>query len=107
MYCKNCGVEMPDDADVCTSCGAQVKPLETTYTNPIVVDEPSAGLNVLSFFLPVVGLILYLVYMDTTPKRAKKIGKFAIIGACVGFVLSILFVVVLPMTLFMFYGVSN
>ncbi|MDY5770291.1 MAG: zinc ribbon domain-containing protein [Anaerovoracaceae bacterium] len=53
-------------------------------------DIPSTGLNVLAFFLPLVGLILYLVYIDSTPKRAKAIGKFALIGFGVGVALGII-----------------
>lgn len=103
MYCKNCGTEIPEDAAVCTSCGAQTKPLEPTYVRPTVEDVPSTGLNILSFFFPVVGLILYLVYMDTTPIRAKKIGKFAIIGAAIGVCLGILFAIIVPIVTMMFF----
>ena len=54
-----------------------------------VEDVPSKGLNVLSFFLPMAGLILYLVWREKTPIRAKKIGKSALIGFIVDMVLSI------------------
>lgn len=54
-------------------------------------DVPSAGFNVLSFFFPLIGLILYLVWNDKKPKRAKAVGKSAIIGFIVGIVLNIIF----------------
>jgi lipid-A-disaccharide synthase-like uncharacterized protein len=41
-----------------------------------------------------VGLILYLVEKDTTPLKAKQIGKWALIGFITGIVFSILFYVV-------------
>lgn len=106
MYCKDCGTEIPEDAVVCTSCGAQIKPLVATYTNPIAEDIPSTGLNILSLFFPIVGLILYLVYMDKTPKRAKKIGKFAIIGASIGVAISVLFAIIFPIMAMMFFRFS-
>ena len=58
--------------------------------NYVEQDIPSTGLNVLAFFLPLVGLILYLVYVDSTPRRAKAIGKFALIGFGVGVALGII-----------------
>ncbi|MHC1723713.1 MAG: hypothetical protein AB9836_10995 [Aminipila sp.] len=87
MYCQKCGKEIHDETIVCVGCGCPVKPLASQSN---VIDEPSTGLNILSFFFPVVGLILYLVFMDKTPKRAKKIGNFALIGftiVCVSWIL--------------------
>lgn len=43
-------------------------------------DAPNAGFAVLSFFFPIVGLILYLVWMDQYPLKAKSCGKGALIG---------------------------
>ncbi len=56
-------------------------------------DAPSAGFAVLGFFIPIVGLILYLVWMDTTPLRAKSVGKGALIGAIVSIVMAVIGVV--------------
>ena len=53
-------------------------------------DKPSAGLNILAFLFPLVGLILYLCFQKTTPVRAKAIGKWALDGFAVGVALSIL-----------------
>ena len=49
----------------------------------------SAGLKVLSFFIPLVGLILFVVQSKDTPISAKEYGKWALIGFCTGIVLSI------------------
>lgn len=43
-------------------------------------DAPNAGFAVLSFFFPLVGLILYLVWNDQYPLKAKSCGKGALIG---------------------------
>lgn len=52
-------------------------------------DKKSVGFNILSFFFPIVGLIIYLVQKDKKPKRAKSAGKSAIAGFVIGFVLSL------------------
>lgn len=44
-------------------------------------EQASAGWGVLGFFFPFVGLILYLVWYDNHRKRAKTVGKGALIGA--------------------------
>lgn len=84
-YCSQCGKELVDEAVVCPNCGcalqAPVNPQE---------DKPSAGLNILAFLFPVIGLILFLCFQKTTPVRAKAIGKWALIGFIVGVALSIL-----------------
>lgn len=48
-------------------------------------DKPSFWFSLLGFFFPIVGLILYLVYENKKPKRAKSAGK----GALAGFITKI------------------
>ena len=52
-------------------------------------DTGNVGWGVLGFFIPLVGLILFIVWNSTKPKNAKMAG----IGALIGFVL--LFVIYL------------
>lgn len=119
-YCSQCGKELVQGAKFCQSCGAPVESAAAAGTgaagygsasanpssgssagnyqqqnaqpnyNYVEQDIPSTGLNVLAFFLPLVGLILYLVYVDSTPRRAKDIGKFALIGFGVGVALGVI-----------------
>ena len=56
----------------------------------VEVDTPSTGLNILSFLIPLVGLILFLSWQNTTPIKAKAVGKWALIGFCVAVGLSII-----------------
>ena len=42
-------------------------------------DDGNAGWAVLGFFIPIAGLILYLVWKDEYPKRARMCGKGALI----------------------------
>ena len=62
------------------------------YRNP--EDRRSGGFAFLCFLFPVVGLILYLVWKDTMPLRAKSCGKGAIIGVIFYVVFVILMVVI-------------
>lgn len=57
------------------------------YQNQNAVrDSGSAGWGVLGFFIPIVGLILFLVWRKDKPKSAKVAG----IGALIGFVLNLI-----------------
>lgn len=53
-------------------------------------DKPSTALAVVSFFFPIVGLVLYLAMLDSKPISSKKYGKMALIGFLVGVVLGII-----------------
>jgi hypothetical protein len=66
------------------------QPVQAQY--PVERDESSFGYGVLSFLFPLVGLILYLVWHDTTPLKAKSCGLGAIIGFISGVVLTIILV---------------
>lgn len=56
-------------------------------------DEKSTGLNVISFLIPLVGLIVYVTQKDTHPIKANSAGKAALWGVGVGVVASILFTI--------------
>ena len=98
MFCPNCGTRFPNGKKFCDQCGSELK--ETTITENISFnqvnpqDAKSTGFGVLGFFFPVVGLILYLVWKDTMPLRAKSTGKGALAGAITGVALTILIYVV-------------
>ncbi len=82
-FCSNCGKEVSDQAVVCPHCGCAVQGGDS-------VDIPSTGLNILSFFFPLVGLILYLVFRDKTPRKASALGKWALIGFIAGIAFTVL-----------------
>ena len=87
MYCSNCGNKLNGNEDICLKCGVMVKKNTTNNTE----DKPLVILNILSFLNPVVGLILYLSLKSSTPNRAKKCGKYALIGTIV---LVVIFIIV-------------
>ena len=72
-------------------------PMESMDTPPAPTDQqasgadaPSAGFAVLGFFVPVVGLILYLMWKRQTPLKARSAGKGALISVIVQVVLYII-----------------
>ena len=89
-YCKHCGAEINDGAAFCPKCGqaqSETAPQQQTPPNwqqppqtPAPVDSGSIGWGVLGFFFPLIGLILYLVWQNTMPLRARMCGKGALIG---------------------------
>lgn len=85
MYCENCGTEISKEAYVCPKCGVKVKNDNTSE------DTLNIGLNILSLFFPLVGIILYFTWKKDTPKKAKGVLTFALIGWAINIILTILF----------------
>lgn len=79
MFCPHCGQEIDDKAVVCPKCGVPIAPKKTT--NPD--DASSFGWALLGFLIPLVGLILFLVWKDESPLKAKSCGKGALVGVIV------------------------
>lgn len=88
-YCSHCGAEVNDDAVVCVKCGRQIAPEGGAGANPD--DKMSWGFAILSFFFPLVGLILFLVWRKETPIKAKGCGMGALIGFILNVVVTIIF----------------
>ncbi len=86
-FCSKCGKEIHDEAVVCPNCGCSVSNTPVANEN----DAPSTGYAVLGFFLPIVGLILYLIFKEKTPLKAKSAGKGALIGVIVSVVVYLIY----------------
>ena len=89
MFCSKCGKEVNEEAVVCVHCGCALDNKKAAIATQ--GDAPNMGFAVLGFFIPLVGLILYLVNKDTAPLKAKSAGKGALIGFCVSLVFSIIY----------------
>lgn len=113
-FCENCGAEVQEGAGFCTHCGASLKgrvqtpPCREAEERPCsphggreayfrdyetyrdLQDTGSGGFGVLGFFLPIVGLILFLVWHDTYPRRARSAGMGALIAVGVAVTFGIL-----------------
>jgi len=99
MYCHQCGKEV-ENTNFCPYCGAQLniaQEKQTDYSSyqPIHPQEPyqmyqddapSLGFAVLSFLVPIVGLVLFVVWNKEYPLKAKSCLKGLITGIIVYFV---------------------
>ena len=98
MYCKYCGSYIDDNSPYCKNCGAQADNKPAEYTNN---DGPNFWFALLGFIFPIIGLILFIIYEDKRPKRAKSAGK----GALVGFITKVVLAIILVI-LYLVYAAS-
>lgn len=84
-YCSNCGNKVDRGAYVCPKCGVLLKKNQVSSSN----DTGSIGYGILGYFIPLVGLILYLCWRDEKPNNAKVAGKGALISVIVNAILCI------------------
>ncbi|MEE0991515.1 MAG: zinc ribbon domain-containing protein [Bacteroidales bacterium] len=123
MFCSSCGKQVEDGYNNCPYCGAPLMTVEDNqnqgyysnhqadnfnssqnyqqqYYNTAPNDESSIGFAILSFFVPLVGLILYLCWNNESPKKAKSCAK----GAIAGVIVSLVFGIVIPFIFMMFFS---
>ena len=104
-FCTHCGTEVLDEAVVCPKCGCSVdysRRASGQRSGAQPDDAPNAGYGVLGFFIPVVGLILYLVWQNDYPLRAKSAGKGALISVIVGAALLFVYFIILALIIGMY-----
>lgn len=59
MICPNCGNNNPDDANVCSACGAPQQPAQTVYQAPVQpVQENGKSLAIASLVLGIISFII-------------------------------------------------
>lgn len=90
MYCKNCGRSVDDTSSYCNNCGARI---DNKLNADVSEDNSNLGFAILGFFIPIVGLILFLIYEEKKPKRAKSAIKGTLIGFITEIVLAIILVI--------------
>lgn len=90
MYCKNCGRTVDDTSSYCNNCGARIDNKPNADASE---DSLSLGFAIFGFFIPIVGLILFLIYEEKKPTRAKSAVKGALIGFITEIVLAIILVI--------------
>ena len=77
-----------DDAVICPGCGCPQGIQSISYT-----DSDNFGWAVLGFCVPIVGLILYLVWNNSAPRKAKLAGKGALASVIAGVVFYIIYAI--------------
>lgn len=92
MYCPKCGKQIEDNAEVCPHCfsstGGTSKPQEQGSV---------FGWGVLGFFFPIVGLILFVIWLKDHKRKAKAIGIGALIGEILSNIMSVILSVVISL----------
>lgn len=105
MYCYNCGKEV-GDAKFCPYCGVELygehqeghvyqnkNEYEPLHQSPRYREEDASsfGFALLSFFIPIIGLILYIIWNRDYPLKAKSCLKGLIVGFVTEFVIGCCF----------------
>lgn len=67
---------------------------------PVQEEKASVGLAILSYLIPLVGLILYLTKKDTRPKTAKVCGKCALASFIINLVITVIMYAVMGAAMF-------
>ena len=108
MFCGNCGTKLKDGK--CPKCDKKetkktvktekVK-TEKVKEEPVKEEKANFGWGVLGFFIPVVGLVLFLVFMN----KKKSLAKTAGIGALIGVIKNV--IVIILYYLIMFVGIFS
>lgn len=84
-FCQNCGAETSSEQEICTKCGVKlIKKVSSKEDNPTVL------LKAVSCCFPIVGVILYFIWKDEKPLSAKSVCTWAIVGFAAGAVLYLL-----------------
>jgi competence protein ComGC len=66
-------------------------------------DIPGVGIKVLSFLIPIAGLILFLVWHNDYPNKSRASGKFALIGFIVIIVIWVFTLLIIPLLMYSMY----
>lgn len=116
MYCKKCGKEIEKDSKFCSSCGTkvenQVRKVYCSHCGEKIEynlntcpfcgkkvisgylaedDQESLLLEIFSFLIPIMGLVLWAVTKDKAPNKANGIIKWAAVGFVFFFLIRIIF----------------
>ena len=83
----------PNDPYAQNQNGSQQWTPPQAQTDP--TDKNSPGFSVLCFFFPIVGLILWLIWREKSPLKARSCAKGAVIGVVISIILSIVMRVIM------------
>lgn len=73
--------------------GAKSQNVSATQSQQTDSEGSTVGWGILGFFIPIVGFILWLIWKDEHPARAKSAGIGCLVSICLGVVGVILYVV--------------
>lgn len=79
VHCRECGEMISTYAQSCPKCGA----VQSVAKNNNNTNKPDLGICILSFLIPLVGIIIAFVKMETEPLKAKEYRAWAVIGTII------------------------
>lgn len=82
--------------------GAKSQNVSATQSQQTDSEGSTVGWGILGFFIPIVGFILWLIWKDEHPARAKSAGIGCLVSICLGVVGVILYVVLV----FVIFGIG-
>ncbi len=95
MYCYKCGQEVDENSRFCPYCGTQLEQptqhMNYSSEQMNANDAPSGGFAFLSFLFPIVGLILFLIWNNQYPLKARSCLKGLIAGVAFNFITMVCF----------------
>lgn len=109
--CKSCGNAISENDNFCTVCGQKIEKIHEPQTSPedeetqeqntnvdqiktfAVDDKLDGNLKVLSFCVPIVGIILYFTNKNSKPKKAESACHSSLWGWAFSIVLVIILTV--------------
>ena len=91
-YCTKCGGAINDDAQICVHCGCAVRSSNSNDSN----SKSWWWLGFLTslFFTPIIGFILWLVWKDDSPMKARQVGRGTLWSFLISIILSIVSVII-------------
>ena len=107
MICNYCGYKVSEDCKCCPNCGEDPKTRKkktqvekstkeydsTTETKNSIEADYSFLWGILGYFIPIVGLILFIVWRESKPKESKAVGIGALIRGIMMFIAFIIMIV--------------
>lgn len=109
MVCNTCGEKVKEGQEYCPNCG--FKPTDKKHeVNPVNIKEEKSSSSsslkeikdgtfsflwgILGYFIPILGLVLFILWKDSKPKDSKAAGIGALIRMILWF-LVVIFVFVI------------
>lgn len=86
--CVSCGRAISWDANVCPYCGHDFRAAPSYAPRESISDGMKILLYILSFLIPIIGIIVGIIYYTKPEQELKDFGKMCIILAVVGILLS-------------------
>jgi uncharacterized membrane protein YvbJ len=81
-FCQYCGSEFGNEKTSNTSFNTYGQRMQTAFTD--IKDDGSFVWGLIGFIMPMIGLILYLCWINTKPHNAKAAGIGALIAVIAG-----------------------